>query len=406
VEERRIADLSAVSLNGRGFVASAERLAPEISLLARLRLDDWRKAVTQIGFLLVLLAGIGFVVHNAAANVARLNIHIGFGFLSRIAGFDIAQTLISYPENATYLRAFVVALLNTVVLGVLSLVGGTVLGLVVALLRLARNPLLSLLALCYVEAVRNIPLLLQLFFWYFSVMGQLPLPRQSLRLFGVVFANRRGLSIPWPVAEAGLGVFVGLAGLTVVAALLSRRWGSARAAWGVTFFGLVLTLLTPLVAGAPFSWDVPELKGFNVDGGVVVIPEFVAMVIGMTIYASAFIAELIRGGITTVEKGQFEAGSALGLSRGQIYRRIVIPQVLLAILPPLTGQYINIFKNSSLAAAIGYPDLMLIFAGTTLTQTGQPLEVMGITMLSYLLINLAIAQAGNRVNRRMLAKAN
>jgi general L-amino acid transport system permease protein len=222
----------------------------------------------------------------------------------------------------------------------------------------------------------------------------------------VVFANRRGLSIPWPVAEAGLGMFVGLAGLTVAAALLARRFGSARAAWAVAFFGLALTLLAPLVAGAPFSWDVPALKGFNVDGGVVVIPEFVAMVIGMTIYASAFIAELIRGGITTVGKGQFEAGSALGLSRGQIYRRIVIPQVLLAILPPLTGQYINIFKNSSLAAAIGYPDLMLIFAGTTLTQTGQPLEVMGITMLSYLLINLAIAQAGNRVNRRMLAKAN
>jgi general L-amino acid transport system permease protein len=389
-----------------------ERRAPGKSALARMRLNEWRGGTIQIGFLLALLTGCAFIAANVTTNVARLNMHVGFEFLWRTAGFDIAQSLIAYPENATYLRAFFVALLNTVVLGVLCIAGGTVLGLAVALMRLARNPLLSLAALCYIEAVRNIPLLLQLFFWYFAVMGPLPLPRQSLHLFDVIFLNKRGLSVPWPVAAPGLPAFLTLGVVALVVTwFLARNARRRRIATGrasptlkaAMVACLALPFLAISVTGAPFTWDVPLLRGFNIEGGAVVIPEFVAMVVGMTIYASAFIAELIRGGVGTVGLGQVEAGMALGLSRGGIYGKIVIPQVFRAVLPPLTGQYINVFKNSSLAAAIGYPDLMLIFAGTALTQTGQPLEIVGMTMLSYLLINLAISGAGNLANHRMLA---
>ncbi|MEP9373481.1 ABC transporter permease subunit [Mesorhizobium sp. KR1-2] len=363
----------------------------------------------QVGLIAAVAIFVAFIVANLSANLERLNIAVGFGFLQRTAGFDIAQSLIPYPPSATYLRAFLAAFANTVLLAVVSISAATVLGLFIALARMSTNPLLSLVALGYIEAVRNIPLLLQLFFWYFSVLGPLPLPRQSFDLFGLVFLNKRGLSLPAPVAGPGFSVFLFVAAAALLAAwFLFRRARLNRIRSGRSSIALLATAIAciavPLLhvlLGSPVSWEIPELRGLNLAGGVVVIPEFVAMAIGMTVYGSAFIAELIRGGVMTVGKGQTEAGMALGLSRARIYSKIIIPQVFRAIVPPLTGQYITLLKNSSLAAAIGYPDLMLIVAGTTLNQTGQPVEVMAIAMASYLLLNVLISLGGNVVNKRM-----
>lgn len=364
----------------------------------------------QAALLLLIATFLAFLAANVAANVARLNLHVGFGFLSRASGFEIAQTPISYPENATYLRAFLVALINTVLLAAVSIVLGTVLGFAVALARLSTNPLLSILAQGYIEMVRNIPLLLQLFFWYFAVLAPLPAPRQSLDFFEIAFLNKRGLSLPAPVAAPSLPLFLVAGALGIAAAILlfrqacRHRVRAGRPAPVLWILGLLCLSAPGLVAatqGLPLAWNLPHLAGFNMSGGLAIIPEFVAMAVGMSVYGSAFIAELVRGGIGAVSRGQIEAGRALGLSHGRIYGKIVIPQALRFILPPLTGQYVSLLKNSSLASAIGYPDLMLIFAGTALNQTGQPLEIMAMTMASYLFLSLVISGIGNFLNRRL-----
>ncbi|WP_324617431.1 amino acid ABC transporter permease [Microvirga alba] len=369
------------------------------------------RAVAVQTILLLALAGfVVFLATNLVGNIARLNLHVGFNFLARPAGFEIAQTPIAYPEGATYFRAFLVALINTILIAVVSILLSTVLGFIVALARLSTNPLLALLAQFYIETIRNVPLLLQLFFWYFAVLGPLPLPRQSLTAFGLVFLNKRGLSVPTPVAEPSFPVFITCTALFLTVAIVfftsARRYRvktgqTSRNRWVAGFVFLCAPGLMTIVAGTPVTWDVPRLNGFNLSGGTTIIPEFVAMAIGMSVYGSAFIAELIRGGFASVSHGQTEAGLALGLSRSKIYSKIVIPQALRTIVPPLAGQYITLLKNSSLASAIGYPDLMLIFAGTALNQTGQPLEVMAMTMASYLLLCLITAGIGNVINRRM-----
>jgi general L-amino acid transport system permease protein len=286
----------------------------------------------------------------------------------------------------------------------------TVLGFFIAIARLSSNPLLSSLARAYVEGVRNIPLLLQLFFWYFAVLGSLPLPRQSLTFLDVVFLNKRGLSIPAPVAEPSLPTVSIIAVIALAAALLlfrqARRFRirtgrTSRPLWITGAVCCSAPVAAALVLGNPVSWDVPRLTGFNLSGGLSMIPEFVAMAVGMSVYGSAFVAEIVRGGISTVGRGQTEAALALGLTRGRIYSKIIIPQALRAIVPPLSAQYISLVKTSSLAAAIGYPDLMLIFAGTALNQTGQPLQIMAMTMGSYLLLCLVTAAICNLVNRRI-----
>ena len=366
--------------------------------------------VLQAALLVLIGVFAALVATNVTANVARLNLHVGFGFLFRTAGFEIAQTAIPYSENSTYLIAFLAALINTILLAVISIVCGTILGFAIALARLSTNPLLSSLAHGYIELVRNIPLLLQLFFWYFAVLATLPSPRQSLNFFNAAFLNNRGLSLPAPLAGPGLPLFLLTAAIGIGAAVfLFTRARRYRVASGRPAPGLMASALACLCApvlvtaltGAPVIWDIPHLAGFNIDGGVAVIPEFVAMAVGMSVYGSAFIAELVRGAIAAVNDGQAEAGRALGLSPWRINTKIVIPQALRFILPPLIGQYVSLLKNSSLASAIGYPDLMLIFAGTALNQTGQPLEIMAMTMASYLLLCLLISSIGNIVNRRL-----
>jgi general L-amino acid transport system permease protein len=383
---------------------------PRPNLLARLKGCGPGALFVQAALLIVTAGFIVFLAMNLVANVERLNIAMGFAFLERPAGFEIAQTPIAYPEGASYFRAFLVALVNTILIAFVSIGLSTVLGLFIAIARLSSNPLLSSLSRGYVEGVRNIPLLLQLFFWYFAVLGSLPLPRQSMAFLDIAFLNKRGLSVPAPVAETSFPALALIAAVSVSAALfLFRRARRFRVRTGRTSRPLWIAgaaccstpVAAALVLGNPVSWDIPRLTGFNVSGGLALIPEFVAMAVGMSVYGSAFVAEIIRGGMSTVGRGQTEAALALGLTRGRIYGKIIIPQALRAIVPPLSAQYISLVKTSSLASAIGYPDLMLIFAGTALNQTGQPLQIMAMTMGSYLLLCLVTAAIFNWVNRRI-----
>ena len=358
--------------------------------------------------LLFLAALAAFIVRNVVINVARLNIHMGFAFLARPAGFEIAQHLIDYSAQSTYGAALLVGVLNTLVVAAASCVIATILGFVIGLMRLSANRLVAAVALAYVEIVRNIPLLLQLFFWYFAVLGTLPLPHQSLGLFGLVYLNRRGLYVPALRPLSGFATFAAAlaAGIAVWAAcaVLARRHrratgGPSSLRWTGPASLAVLLLLARLLAGAPFAVEAPRLEGFNFHGGSLVIPEFLAMLAGMSIFGAAFIAELVRGGVLAVPRGQTEAALALGLSGWHINKRIVLPQAMRIILPPLVTQYIAILKNSSLGAAIAYPELMLV-SGTVLNQTGQPIDIMAITMGLYLALCLGIAAAGNALIKR------
>jgi len=351
-----------------------------------------------------------FLAWNTAANFARYNLRFGLQFLDRPAGFDILQKLIAYNEASTYGRAFVVAILNTLILSAVGIVFATILGFFIGLARLSSNWLVARLAAIYIESLRNIPLLLQIFFWYFAILRPLPGPRQSVSLPGDIFLNNRGLYLPSPVFEAGAGL-VGIVLLVALAgALIAYAWAARRlaatghrppAAWAAAGLLIGLPLLAALTTGFPLSWDRPALTGFNFQGGVVVLPEFVAMAVALSTYSASFIAEIVRGGVLSVPSGQVEAARSVGLRPGAIYRLVVIPQALRAIVPPLTSQYLNLTKNSSLAAAIAYPELTQIFAGTVLSQTGQPFEVMALTMGVYLAISLVISWLMNWYNRRV-----
>jgi len=370
----------------------------------------WRAFLIQAVVLAAIAAFLFWVGRNVIANIARLNINTGFSFLSRPAGFEIAQKLIGYSETASYFDVFVIALLNTVVLTAVAIFFATILGFVIGLARLSSNQLVAGVAAAYVELIRNIPLLLQLFYWYFAVLRPLPGPRQSLNFFEIAFLNKRGLFLPSPVFEPGFGtvlttiIVMALIGIALAWLNQRHRMRTGSGLHSVRLIALLL-FIPPLLAAwltdFPLSWDVPALAGFNFSGGVTVIPEFVAMAIALSLYGAAYIAEIVRSGIRAVPAGQIDAARAIGLRPGQISRFIVIPQALRVILPPLGTQYIVLLKNSSLSAAIAYPDLMLVFAGTVLNQTGQPLEVMIVTMASYALIGLAIGVAINLLNRRV-----
>ncbi len=375
----------------------------------------WGGFVVQILFVAVL-AWIAYeIVANARANLQAQHITAGFGFLSNTAGFDVSQNLIPYSGSDSYTRVFLVGLLNTLLVSGIGIFFATLIGFLVALGRLSPNWLLARISGGYVELVRNLPLLFQILFWYLAVLAALPGPRQSIKLsasFGldgllhylnlpvpepIAFLSNRGLVIPKPIGEPGFEPFVIAVLIAIVAAIglwrYSRRQlfdsGRVIKVWPYALALVVgLPLLSVLIFGAPVLFEVPVLKGFNFAGGSRVIPEFVALTLSLSIYTAAFIAEIVRAGILSVHKGQMEAGSSLGLQRGSVLRLIVIPQALRVILPPLTNQYLNLTKNSTLAVGIGYPDLFSVFAGTTLSQTGQAIEIIGITMGVYLIISL------------------
>jgi general L-amino acid transport system permease protein len=381
---------------------SIEPRPPPPQFVAKLRRAlggraGWGGFALQILFV-AALAWIGYeIVANARANLQSQHITSGFGFLRNTAGFDVSQSLIPYSGSDPYTRVFVVGLLNTLLVAVIGIFFATVIGFLVALGRLSPNWLLSRISGGYVELVRNLPLLFQILFWYLAVLSALPNPRQSISLFGSFFLSNRGLVVPKPIANPGLEPFALAVLVAIIAALLLRRYaqrqlfesGRLITIWSYVVGLLIgLPLLASLVFGAPVAFELPELKGFNFSGGSRVIPEFVALTLALSLYTAAFIAEIVRAGIQSVHKGQMEAGASLGLQRGTILRLIVVPQALRVILPPLTNQYLNLTKNSSLAVAIGYPDLFSVFAGTTLSQTGQAIEIIAITMGVYLLISL------------------
>jgi general L-amino acid transport system permease protein len=374
----------------------------------------WGGFVVQILFVAVL-AWIAYeIVANARANLQAQRITAGFAFMQNNAGFDVSQTLIPYTGTDSYTRVFLVGLLNTLLVSVIGIFFATLIGFIVALGRLSPNWLLSRISGAYVEGLRNLPLLFQMLFWYLAVLAALPNPRQSISVFGTFFLSNRGLIVPKPIGEPGFEPFV-IAVLIAIAVSIglwrySRRQlfqsGKVIKVWPYALGLLVgLPLATTLIFGAPVIFEVPVLKGFNFAGGSRVIPEFVALTLALSTYTATYIAEIVRGGILSVHKGQMEAGSSLGLQRGSVLRLIVIPQAMRVILPPLTSQYLNITKNSSLAVAIGYPDLVSVFAGTALSQTGQAIEIIGITMGVYLLISLVTSAIMNfyswRISRSM-----
>jgi general L-amino acid transport system permease protein len=374
----------------------------------------WGGFVLQLLFAAVLVWLVYEIVSNASENLKAQRITAGFGFLANTAGFDVSQNLIPYSGSDTYTRVFFVGLLNTLLVSAIGIFFATVIGFIVALGRLSPNWLLARIATGYVELLRNLPLLFQILFWYLAVLAALPGPRQSISLFGIFFLNNRGLIVPKPIGEPGFESFV-LAGLIAIGVSIAlwrySRWqlfqhGKMIRVWPYVLALLIgLPLASVLIFGEPVAFEVPVLKGFNFAGGSRVIPEFVALTLALSTYTAAFIAEIVRAGILSVHKGQMEAGASLGLQRGPVLRLIVIPQALRVILPPLTNQYLNLTKNSSLAVAIGYPDLVSVFAGTTLSQTGQAIEIIGITMGVYLLLSLVTSAVmsfyGWRISRSL-----
>jgi len=360
--------------------------------------------------LLVVVVGLAVAAaHNAAQNLARANIAHGFGFWNNTAGFDISQTLIDYSSStSTFGRAFWVGLLNTLLVAGIGCVLATVLGFIIGIARLSRNWLVSRLAGGYVELIRNIPLLLQILFWYNAVLKSLPELRGSVALPFGGFLNNRGLFLPRPVFAPDFGAVVIAFAIGLVAAIGLYLWArrrqertgeQVRVLWMMLTAIFGLPLLVFVVAGRPLSFGIPDMGRFNIRGGLEILPEFAALLLALTIYTAAFIAEVVRAGVLSVSTGQTEAAQALGLRSGTILRLVVVPQAMLVIIPPLTSQYLNLTKNSSLAVVIGYPDLVQVFAGTVLNITGQAVEVIAITMAVYLAISLVTSLAMNLYGR-------
>ncbi len=376
--------------------------------LAALLRGGVRGLIIQLATLIGVTLIVGMLAANVVTNLQRLGVKTGYGFLERPAGFDISQTLISYGEQSTYLTAFVVALLNTLLVFALAGLLATLVGFLIGVGRLSANGLVAAAAGLYVETFRNIPVLIQLLFWYFAVLRPLPGPRQSLSVGNLVFLNNRGLFLPslhfgdgsemvMAAAMLALLVMVGI----LAAARHQRIASGTRPAWAwcaaLPIIGLIVTIwLAP--AGA-ITWRVPSLAGFNFTGGVTLTPELFALALGLSIYSAAYIAEIVRSGIQSIPRGQIEAARTLGLSPWQIIRLIEVPLALRIIVAPLGAYYVILLKNTSLGSAIAYPDLMHVFAGTVLNQTGQPLEVMLITLATYLGLGLILSGATGAVNR-------
>ena len=359
-------------------------------------------AVTLVG------VGLWYLISNTIHNLSARNIATGFDFLGREAGFAIGESSLAYTPADTYARALSVGLLNTLRVAVIGIVLATLLGTLIGIARLSSNWLIAKLASIYVEVMRNIPLLLQLFFWYALIAETLPGPRQALSPIAGVFLSNRGFKIP-TVEGDGLtwlaaGFFIAVVIVLVLANWSRRRQAQTGQIFPVFKTAALLLIACPLVAwwlsGSALALEIPALKGFNFQGGLTLSPEFAALLIGLVIYTAAFVAEVVRSGIESVGKGQWEAAGAIGLRRGLILRLVVLPQALRVIIPPMTSQYLNITKNSSLAVAIGYPDIVSV-VNTTLNQTGQAIEGILIIMGAYLTVSLTISVIMNWYNARM-----
>jgi general L-amino acid transport system permease protein len=375
--------------------------------------------VRGIAVQFALLAGVislGWLFFaNARQNLAVQNTATGFGFFWETAGFGLSQSLIPYVESASYGRAFLVGLLNTLLVSALGIIFATIVGFAVGIARLSSNVLLARLAGAYVEALRNLPVLFQILFWYLAVLGAMPSARASEPFLGAIYFTNRGVLLPQLTFEpGGAAVFVALAAAILLSMTLGIWAGRRRAKTGIRMpwrrYAVLLIFALPAVAfiatGSPVSFELPELRGFNFVGGTRVTPEFLALLFALSTYTAAFIAEIVRAGFLAVPRGQTEAAVSLGLRRRATLRLVVTPQAMRLIVPPLTSQYLNLTKNSSLAAAIGYPDFFYVFAGTTLNQTGQAIEIIAVTMAVYLTISLLTAAFMNWYNRAVALKGS
>lgn len=398
-----------MTIPDRAFVARPSPLVGWARFVHDTRVRD----VALQGLALAVVAGaVAFFVSNAAEALRARGIASGFGYLSQEAGFGIGESLfVTFEPSNSYLRAFVVGLVNTLRVSLLAIVAATVLGFVLGIMRLSRNLGAAKLSAAYVELFRNTPQLLQIVFWY-AVMTRLPGPRQAIAAGGDVYVSNRGIVFPWPAADAAYA-WMGAAFLLGVAAVyFLRRWASARQARSGTAPSIGIASATLLVAlpffvwmlaGAPAALDRPMLRGLNFVGGATLSPEFVALFLGLALYTAAFIAEIVRSGIEAVDRGQVDAARSLGLRQGQVYRLVVIPQALRVMIPPAAGQYVSLVKSSSLAVAIGYPDLVNV-SNTTLNQTGHVVEALVAMSLVYLVVSFSISAAMNLYNRLVAIK--
>lgn len=359
----------------------------------------------------LLLIGLAYffysIVSNTLANLEARGIQSGYDFLFTTAGFDILMSLVPYDATHTYGKTFIVGLLNTILVSTIGIILSTMVGFIMGVAHFSHNLLIRKLAVSYVETFRNIPLLLQIFFWYFAVLAALPSARQSLSLGEAVFLNVRGLYIPGLNAESGAGLVYAAFAIAIISIFLLRRWAKKRQdetgqqfpvfSTSIAIF-IGLPLIALIVAGIPFTWDFPVLKGFNFRGGITIIPELMALALALTVYTGAFIAEAVRAGVQAVPHGQTEAARSIGLKESKIMKLIIVPQAMRVIVPLLNSEYQSLVKNSTLATAIGYPDLFTVFVGTTLNQTGQAIEIVFMTMAVYFVINMSISFVMNRFN--------
>ena len=376
-----------------------------------------RKILPQIATLLAVVFIFGFFTFNAQVNMDNRGIEFGYGFLSQESSFDVQFSLIEYDGSHSYARAYLVGLLNTLLVAFIGIIFATIIGVVVGIARLSPNYLIERSAAFYVEFFRNIPLLLQIFFWYFAALRALPLPQDAEAIFGVFFLTIKGLFVPRFVWE-NLDIFLYSLIAATISIVVIRNYarklqeseGKQLPVFSISVGLLtILPLLAFLIGGVSLSFEMPVLEqiattSFKYTGGLGLPPELIALTLALALYTATFIAECVRAGIQGISKGQKEAAASIGLTPNQILKLVIMPQALRIIIPPTTNQYLNLTKNSSLAAAIAYPDLVLVFAGTALMQTGRAIEIVSITMLTYLSISLSISVLMNWYNKSIAIK--
>ncbi len=373
-----------------------------------------RKIIPQILTLAVVALIFGFFTINAQTNMENRGIEFGYGFLTQESSFDVQFSLIEYDGSHSYARAYLVGLLNTLLVAFIGIIISTVLGVVIGIARLSPNYLIERTAAFYVEFFRNIPLLLQIFFWYFAALRALPLPQDADAILGVFFLTIKGLFVPRFVWEnldiffySILAAFISIIVIKNYAKKLQENEGKQLPVLSISFgLFIILPLITFLIGGVSLSFEIPVIKqlsttSFVYEGGLGIPPELIALTLALALYTATFIAECVRAGIQGVSKGQKEAAASIGLTPNQVLKLVIMPQALRIIIPPTTNQYLNLTKNSSLAAAIAYPDLVLVFAGTALMQTGRAIEIVSITMFTYLSISLSISILMNWYNKRI-----
>ena len=376
-----------------------------------------KKILPQLLTLLVVILVFGFFSYNAQINMENRGITFGYGFLSQESSFDVQFSLIEYDGSHSYFRAYLVGLLNTILVSVIGIIFATIIGVVVGIARLSNNYLINRTAAVYVEFFRNIPLLLQIFFWYFAALRALPLPQDTEPMFGVFFLTIKGFFVPAFVWN-NLDIFIYSIIAAIISIIIVRIYARKKQenegiqtpvisiSIGLLF---ILPVLSFLFGGVDASVEIPVIKqlsqsGFTYEGGIKLPPELISLALALSLYTATFIAECVRAGVQGVSKGQKEAAASIGLTPNQVLKLVVMPQALRIIIPPTTNQYLNLTKNSSLAAAIAYPDLVLVFAGTALMQTGRAIEIVSITMLTYLSLSISISIFMNWYNKKIAIK--